>query len=559
MWNYVFVSGIVLLVSLLYHYNVTRPSSVIEYPEDRYDYIVVGAGTAGCVVASRLSELPNKSVLLVEAGGYFNWLSTVPLAAPLMQGTAVDWAYKTETQYYASRGFVKHQASWPRGKGLGGSGQMNFLLHSFGKPEDYRQWPTGWSYHNLAPYFDKVSRIMGVPGIPVEGELTKIFMGIRTSQFNGDVIIENAENTIKRGKRFSTYHAYLQPAWNRNNLHILPETLVAKILFDDDKKTVEGIKAKFKDGTLGRIAANDEVILCAGAVNTPHLMMVSGVGPFEELRQNQIPVIKNISEVGKNLFDHLNVPIYVSLEAPVSITLRKMQTLAEIMKYFVFESGILATNGVVGTASRGNSGFVLFGVGSQDEKLLNVSNYETEVFRSVFPSYNNSTQEGVLILATCLQPQSRGNITLNTYTILDPPRIDPAYLEDSEDVRCTQDAVNLVLDVIETSDFQKLGPKIHTPDIEDCRRFLQNYRDENYSECIMRYSAVTAYHPGGSCRMGDDREAVVDRKLRVHGIKKLRIVDASILPTPISGTPNSVIIAMAERAADVILNVPLKQ
>ncbi|XP_011311229.1 neither inactivation nor afterpotential protein G [Fopius arisanus] len=558
MWNYIFISGIILLVSLLYHYNVSKPLSIIQYPEDRYDYIVVGAGTAGCVMASRLSELPNKSVLLIEAGGYFNWLSNIPLAAPLMQGTSVDWTYKTESQYYASRGFVNHQASWPRGKGLGGSGQMNFLLHSFGKIDDYKKWPSGWTYHNLKPYFDKVSRIMGVPGTPVEGELTKIFTGIDVSGIGGNITIEKAENTIKRGKRFSSYQAYLQPAWNRKNLHILPDTLVVKILFEDDKKTVEGIKVKLQDGTLGTIAANDEVILCAGAVNTPHLMMVSGVGPFEELKQNRIPVIKAIPEVGKNLFDHLNIPMYVSLKIPVSITLRKMQSLAEIMKYLVFESGLLATNGVVGTASRGDSGFILFGVGSQDEKLLNVSNYDTQVFRAVFPSYNSPAQEGVLVLANCLQPQSRGNITLNTYTILDPPRIDPAYLEDSRDIRCTQDAINLVLDIIETLDFRKLGPEVHIPDINDCRYHQQDYRDENYSECIMRYSGVTGYHPGGTCRMGDDKKAVVDRRLRVNGIRKLRIVDASILPNPISGTPNSVIIAIAEKAADVILNVPLK-
>ncbi|KAK0091462.1 hypothetical protein PV326_003200 [Microctonus aethiopoides] len=538
MWNYICVSGFFLTVSFLYHYYTTiQPLSVIQYPKENYDYIVVGAGTAGCVIASRLSESPNTTVLLIEAGGYFNWLTTVPLAAPLMQSTNVDWSYKTESQYYSSRALKNYQQFWPRGKGLGGSGQLNYLVHSFGIADDYKDWPSGWSYADLQPYFRKVSSIMSLPGTEPDGPLLDALIRIDTTLFNGKVTIEKAKNTIKRGGRWSTFNAYLQNAWNRENFHILTDTLVTKILFNNET-SVEGIKVRFASENYKIINVNRELIVCAGAIGSPHLMMVSGIGPFDQLQSNRVPIIRNIPQIGKNLYDHLNLPMYVNLKMPVSITLRKIQTIAELIKYFIFETGLLATNGIIGNIVRNNSSVVLFGVGSVDEKLLkDVANFKTE---------------GFLYLINCLKPRSRGNITLVSDSILDPPKIDPAYLEYSEDILCTQDGIRLALEVLNTESFRKLGAHVHLPNIKECRHFHQDYYNPDYSECIIRYAALTGHHPGGTCRMGVDNDSVVNDKLMVNGVKKLRIVDASIIPNPISGTPNSVIIAIAERAADII-------
>ncbi|KAK0077395.1 hypothetical protein PV325_003998 [Microctonus aethiopoides] len=494
MWNYICVSGFFLTVSFLYHYYTTiQPLSVIQYPKENYDYIVVGAGTAGCVIASRLSESPNTTVLLIEAGGYFNWLTTVPLAAPLMQSTNVDWSYKTESQYYSSRALKNY--FWPRGKGLGGSGQLNYLVHSFGIADDYKDWPSGWSYADLQPYFRKVSSIMSLPGTEPDGPLLDALIRIDTTLFN--------------------------------------DTLVTKILFNNET-SVEGIKVRFASENYKIINVNRELIVCAGAIGSPHLMMVSGIGPFDQLQSNRVPIIRNIPQIGKNLYDHLNLPMYVNLKMPVSITLRKMQTIAELIKYFIFETGLLATNGIIGNIVRNNSSVVLFGVGS------------------LFPSYNNNSWEGFLYLINCLKPRSRGNITLVSDSILDPPKIDPAYLEYSEDILCTQDGIRLALEVLNTESFRKLGAHVHLPNIKECRHFHQDYYNPDYSECIIRYAALTGHHPGGTCRMGVDNDSVVNDKLMVNGVKKLRIVDASIIPNPISGTPNSVIIAIAERAADII-------
>ncbi|KAM0724913.1 Neither inactivation nor afterpotential protein G [Formica fusca] len=549
MWGHILISIVILLTSLLYHYHFNEPASIIDYPETHYDYIVVGAGTSGCVIASRLSEMSNVTVLLVEAGGYFGWTSVIPLLAPMMQGTEVDWAYKTEPQVFSSRGFNGYKQNWPRGKGLGGSGQLNYLVHSFGRPEDYKRWPKGWSHADLLPYFQKVSDIMNVVPMPEEEYLTKAFVLAEESLKLDNVSLRKAMYTAKRGTRWSTHHAYLQKAWNRKNLHILTNTLVTKIVFKNNK--IDGIKVMYKNGSIGKIGVRKEVILCAGTVNTPQLLLISGVGPISELEKHKISVVRDLPEVGRNLFDHLNVPVYVNLRERVSITLVKLQTVPEVFNYFTFGTGWLATNGVMGLGRANNSGLLLFGIASTEEKLLKaISNFETETYRSLFPSYNDSMHEGFVYLASCLQPKSRGSVTLRSSDIRDPPRIDPAYLQDSDDVTCTYRALNFALETLNTRLFREYGAKVHIPDFEECRHLRQDYRDFDYSECVMRIAGLTSYHPCGTCRIG----AVVDEELRVKGVSGLRIMDASVVPSPISGTPNSVLIAMAERASDIILD-----
>ncbi|KAL6257068.1 hypothetical protein P5V15_012003 [Pogonomyrmex californicus] len=553
MWAHVSISIVILLASLLYHYHFSEPASVITYPETHYDYVVVGAGTSGCVIASRLSEMSNVTVLLVEAGGYFGWLSTVPLLAPMMQGTEVDWAYQTEPQVFSSRGLHGYRQKVPRGKGLGGSGQINYLVHSFGRPEDYKRWPKGWSHADLLPYFQKVSDIMNVIPMPEEEYLTKAFVLAEESLKLDNVSLRKAMYTAKKGTRWSTYHAYLRKAWNRKNLHILMDTLVAKILFKNNK--VDGVKVIYKNGSVGRIGVRKEVILCVGTYNTPQLLLISGIGPANELKKHKIPMVQDLPGVGRNLFDHMNIPVYVNLRERVSITLVKLQTVPEVFNYFAFGTGWLATNGVMGLGRANNSGLLLFGVASAEEKLLKViSNFETETYRSLFPSYNDSMHEGFIYLVSCLQPKSRGSVTLRSSNIYDPPKINPAYLQDPDDVTCTHRAINFALETLNTKLFREYGAKVHVPDFEECRHLRQDYRDVDYSECVMRMAGLTSHHPCGTCKISTDDDAVVNEELRVKGVSGLRIMDASVVPSPISGTPNSILIAMAERASDIILN-----
>ncbi|XP_031838816.1 neither inactivation nor afterpotential protein G [Nomia melanderi] len=554
MWNYMLFSALVLLLSVLYHCYFNRPASMIERADADYDYIIVGAGTSGCVIASRLSEISNVTVLLVEAGGYFGWVSSVPLLSPMTQGTEFDWSYLTEPQKFSSKGFWNHVQKVPRGKGLGGSGQMNHLVHSFGRPEDYDAWPDGWLHADLLPYFEKVSDIMNVMSSPEEEFLANAFLMSEDALNSSHVTLQKGLYTTRRGSRWTTFHAYLQNAWNRKNLHILTNTLVSKILFKDGR-VVDGVKVIYKDGSINRIGARKEVILCAGVINTPQLLLLSGVGPAEDLDKFQIPIVQNLPAVGKNFFDHLMLPVYVSLEAKVSITLFKLQTLPEVVNYFVFGRGWYATNGVMATGRTDNGGVMLFGMGSTEERILKtLSNYKTEPYRSLYPSYNNSSQEGFLYLSYCLQPKSRGSVSLKSRNIRHQPKIDPAYLKNYDDVLCTHEAITFAIRTLESKKFREYGAKVHHPDLEECRHLPQDYRDVEYSECVMRIGGLTSYHACGSCKMGYDETAVVDAELRVKNVSGLRVMDASVLPSPISGNPNSVIIAMAEKISDLIAN-----
>ncbi|XP_051154686.1 neither inactivation nor afterpotential protein G-like isoform X2 [Leptopilina boulardi] len=553
MWSYVLFSLVILSISLICHRIYNEPISLIDKPNESYDYII-GAGTAGCVLASRLSENANSTVLLVEAGGQFNWFSTVPLAAPVLFNSHVDWAFKTEPQWYSSKGLHDHRQKWPRGKGLGGSGQLNFLAHSFGKAEDFTKWPGGWSFFDLQPYFKKVSAIMNVRKISSDDELANAVIGAGEKFKKEGANFIPASDTLNDGSRWSSFNAYLQRAWNRENLHILTNTLVTKIVMGTNSK-IEGIEIKYENGSRGKVIAKNEVILSGGTINSPQLLMVSGIGPSMELKKHNITIVKEILGVGQNLFDHLNMPLYVFLEAPFTITIKKIQSISTLLQYFIFGTGLLTTNGIKAVGRKNNSGFMIFAGASTDEKLLkDIGNYRTEVFRSLYPTYNNTSQEGLLMLTSCYQPKSRGNITLKSDNILDPPAIDPSYLEHDDDIKCSQEGVKLALKIVESEEFRKLGAKLHVPNLKNCPPSNNNYWDDNFSECVIRIGGIASYHPGGTCKMGTGSDAVVDTKLRVKGIKGLRIVDGSVFPSPISGHPNSVIIALAERAADFIID-----
>ncbi|XP_015589137.1 neither inactivation nor afterpotential protein G isoform X2 [Cephus cinctus] len=565
MWSHkVFFFSFLILVlgCLLYQYNDfelwTNEDSETCPETQHYDYIVVGAGSAGCIVASRLSQETNLTVLLIEAGEEFNWLSSVPLAAPLMQGTKLDWSYSTESQKFSSWGLKDNKQIWPRGKGVGGSGMLNYLVHSFGRPNDYANWPTGWNHKDLSPYFRRFeSKISLSEGIPSEDELAKVFLaaGDEVSRNSGRADesrhhFRRASSTLLKGARRSSYHTYLRPVLS--SLRLLTNTLVTQLILREDGNAVEGVAVRFENGTVARIEARKEIILCAGAVNTPHILMLSGIGPAEELEEHHIVLRKNITAVGKNLFDHLNVPIYVNLEKPVSLTLRKMQSVVQVLKYIVFGTGVLASNAIIGVGRVNDSGILLFGMGSADEKMLkDLANFQTKTFRALFPSYNNTGHEGFIYLASCLKTKSRGFVGLHSDDPLDAPKIDPAYLQDPDDVACTRTA----LDTLESSSFRKIGASVHLPDLEQCRHAMKSYRDPEYAKCVMKVGGIAGHHPGGTCRMGisDDENAVVDEHLRLKGVEGLRIVDASVLPSQISGMPNSVIVAMADRAVDLLL------
>ncbi|KAG8224102.1 hypothetical protein J437_LFUL001796, partial [Ladona fulva] len=389
---------------------------IVTSPNSTYDYIIVGAGTSGCVLAGRLATLnPSKSVLLVEEGGEFGWLATMPVAAPLLQNSVTnDWQYRTVPQQQSSWGLWNRTSFWPRGKGLGGTGQLNFMLHSLGVREDYDDWRDkygafGWDADTLLPYMKRMlsagtcastdtgecnaksskPRVALESVNPNDSGIASAFLDAgRILGIESDYVGEmeygfiSAKHTISQGQRWSTVHGYLKPEMKRENLNVLLNSHVSQILFSDSEDstiTAEAIKIVDEyEKEVKVITANHEIILSAGSINSAQILLLSGVGPKEHLDDMRIPVVADLP-VGHNLFDHLNMPMYVTFESPVSITKMKLSSLRVLWDYMIHSRGYLASSGVqaVGKASSG-SGIILFGMGTTDDALRDVANFRPD-------------------------------------------------------------------------------------------------------------------------------------------------------------------------------------
>ncbi|XP_038121670.1 neither inactivation nor afterpotential protein G [Culex quinquefasciatus] len=580
-----------------------------------YDFIIVGAGTAGSVLANRLSANANVSVLLIEAGDVFGAASVVPLLATTLQQTSSDWAFRTTPQKYSSRGLINNQQFLPRGRGLGGSGQINYMLHFTGTGEDFERWERlgaiGWGYEAMKPYRDGIERERNegeacptelrddeifeqnqYPSMLPTGSKSQLFnfcpssVSSSSQEHSPKLFVTTTENvlskaftdagaelglanhnfnparyTIRNGIRWSSYHEYLRPAFGRANLHVLTNSVAQRVIFDEAKRAVGVAVADSVDGTAIVINALREVILSSGAFQTPQLLKLSGVGPAAELKRHNVPLVHDAPQVGQNLFDHLNLPLYVSINASASVTLNKIANLHSIWNYLKHGTGVFSSTAVAGIGSprNANFGIILFGMGTVDEQALrHVSNMKQDSFQNFFPLHRNTTQEGFLFLSTCHQPKSRGAIYLRDRNAHSKPFINPNYLKHPADIDCMTEAIRLAAKTAATEPFRRMNATIHWPRVRSCTNFgpfeedfRTNRPSDRYLECILRVSALTGHHPGGTAAMG--RGGVVDGQLRVNGVRGLRVVDASVFPAPISGTPNSVIIAVAERASDIIV------
>lgn len=542
-----------------------------------YDYVIIGAGTAGSVLAYELSKNSNYTVLLIESGGIFNGLSIVPIMSTLMQQTDMDWKFKSTPQLYSSRGLRNEQQFLPRGKGLGGTNQLNYLLHSDGIAEDFAKWGENWNYDELMCYLKKnhendecqhQHENVNSPKLSITAlkhdysPLTRAFMESQRElrqTFNSNVTFQLSKfTTTKRGIRHTVFHEYLRRAYKHKNLSILMHATVEKIEFNEMREAVSVIVATQSQVT--RISVRHEVILAAGAFHSPHILKRSGIGEMSELTSAGIDLIHHSPGVGENLFDHMNFPLFVSINATASVTKDKILSVREIYRYLVDGSGVMSTTAVIGSGRLNDYGLILFGMGSADEQALkDIVNFKTDAFRAFFPLYANASQEGFVALSTCYVPKSRGSVKLNVKKAGKDFLIDPKYLSDDYDMTCMQNAIKLNVKMIKSRAFQQIGAKIHWPQLHACQNFGpfngidedENYEpSEMYLNCLVRHAALTAHHPGGTCAIG----TVVDDNLNVKGVKKLRVVDGSVLPHPISGFPNSIIVAVAERAAKIILN-----
>ena len=582
-FNAICILLLALVVAYYYGRGPFRKASILtEQLNDEYDYIVVGAGSAGSVVASRLSEDEENTVLLLEAGGHYddNPLLHIPMLYPLLQHSLYDWEYYTEPQKVSCLGLKGNRGYWPRGKVLGGTNMLNGMQYTRGSKYDYDEWArngcTGWSYKDVLPYFlksediqinDLKSSIYHSTGGPLAvstGKVTPLadlYMkarneaGYNITDYNG----ENQEGfsyiqrTIRNGVRSSTSVEYLKNTADRTNLHIAVNSMVTEIVIE--KKSASGVFV-IRNHKKYFIKAKKEVIVSAGAINSPQLLMLSGVGPKEQLEALGIEVKADLP-VGKNLQDHQMVLMFTKINQSISLTVNSLDNWWTKLQYLLLGTGPL------GKSSLDVSGFLYTdetkrGKTYPDVQFIffsilpgrDIFNFRDEVVKEQLAKHPN--EHGFMTVVSLTHPRSRGTITLKSSDPFDYPAIDPQYLTDKSDVSEFIAALRTWEKFIETPTMQQLGAKVEHGKISFCSQ--HKFQSDAYWECVTRHLALTVYHHSGTCKMGsaNDPSSVVDPQLRVKGIKGLRVVDASVFPNVTAGNTNAPVIMVAEKISDMI-------
>ncbi|MCW2878419.1 MAG: Choline dehydrogenase [Sphaerisporangium sp.] len=509
-----------------------------------YDYVIVGAGSAGCVLANRLSADPSVRVALLEAGGADRKLEIrMPAGFSKLFKTRYDWNYSTAKQTE----MFGRELYWPRGRTLGGSSSINAQMWIRGTRADYDGWNLpGWSYDEVLPYFRRSERRVGSNRGEVYGTDGPIYVSeLRSPNVTTQAFLRACEEiglarldelngasndgcsptpvTQDRGRRWSAADAYLRPAMGRPNLTVLTAAQVRRVVLDEDGRAT-GVE--YDEGR--RVTAAREVILSAGAIGSPYLLMLSGIGDPDELRAAGVEPRHELPGVGRNLMDHLASAVI--LECPEPVTLAAAESIGNLTRYLLGRSGMLTSN--VGEA-------VAFLRTTPSEPAPDI-----ELLFAPVPFADHGMTpppgHGITIGVILLQPESRGRITLGDGQVV----IDPCYLTAEADMRRMVAGLKKAREVAATT---ALKPYTGKP----MRPYEEAETDEEIAELVRRHSE-TLYHPAGTCKMGIDDDAVVDPSLRVIGVPGLRVVDTSVMPMLNRGHTHAPTIMIAERASDLI-------
>ncbi len=524
-----------------------------------YDYVIVGAGSAGCVLANRLTENPQVKVLLLEAGNPDKSQKIkIPAGYPDLFKTKYDWAFYTEKQSHLNN----RQLYFPRGKVLGGSSSINAMIYIRGNAGDYDNWQNlgndGWSSKEVLSYFKKaenqsrgareyhdVKGLLHVTDSLYHNPLSEVFLKAATEfgltrnpDFNGiqQEGVGFYQVNQKNRQRHSAADAYLTPVLSRKNLTVKTNCHVTRIFFSEKKVIGLIYKNQLKNKSIEQeIKINKELILSAGAINSPQLLMLSGIGCDKHLKSLNIPVLIDLPGVGQNLQDHLFVSIAYKCTKP--ITLANVDKPHNVLKYLLLKKGPLTSN----IAEAG--GFL------KTKSNLERVNLQLHFIPGclINHGFTNRKQHGFTLCPTLLYPQSKGKITLRSNNPLEPPVIQPLYLAEPEDLETLLAGVKISRQILQQQAFDRFRGEEIVPTME-----IQS--DEDICTFI-RNTAESLYHPVGTCKMGNDSMSVVNSKLQVHGVEGLRVVDASIMPSIIGGNTNAPTIMIAEKAADLIKSI----